>query len=124
MGHVFFFLAVLAACLLWSATLTAAAARVHRFRWLLEALALLRDRGLSPSLKFAGSGSRSHLHAAERAGRGPHGEDVPPQLAVVTVRRLPSGAAGAATGCGAACGSTGAGAGGAGAACGACGSTG
>jgi hypothetical protein len=41
MGHVFFFLAVLAACLLWSATLTAAAARVHRFRWLLEALALL-----------------------------------------------------------------------------------
>ena len=41
MGHLFFFLAVLAACLLWSATLTAAAARVHRFRWLLEALALL-----------------------------------------------------------------------------------
>jgi len=41
MGHLFFFLAVLAACLLWSATLTAAAARVRRFRWLLEALALL-----------------------------------------------------------------------------------
>jgi len=41
MGHLFFYLAVLAACLLWSATLTAAAARVHRFRWLLEALALL-----------------------------------------------------------------------------------
>ena len=41
MGHLCFFLAVLAACLLWSATLTAAAARVRRFRWLLEALALL-----------------------------------------------------------------------------------
>jgi len=41
MGHLFFFLIVLAAGLLWSATLTAAAARVHRFRWLLEALAML-----------------------------------------------------------------------------------
>lgn len=36
---------------------------------LLEALALLRDRGLGPSLKFAGSGSRSHLQAAQRAVR-------------------------------------------------------
>jgi len=55
MGHLFFFLAVLAACLLWSATLTAAAARVHRFRWLLEAIALLVPLlALAPAVGLTG----------------------------------------------------------------------
>jgi hypothetical protein len=55
MGHLFFYLAVLAACLLWSATLTAAAARVHRFRWLLEAIALLVPLlALAPAVGLTG----------------------------------------------------------------------
>ena len=42
MGYACFYLAVVAACLLWSAALTAAAARAERgWRWLLEAAAIL-----------------------------------------------------------------------------------
>ena len=42
MGYVCFYLAVVAACLLWSAACTAAAARTERcWRWLLVAVAVL-----------------------------------------------------------------------------------
>ena len=40
MAYLFFYLATVAACLLWTAAFTAAAARVKKFGWLLRIIAL------------------------------------------------------------------------------------